>query len=174
MRGLWGRQWPNLGSAVKRKKKKKKKTEQENYFKDKVFIFTVQSLILYKYSPAFLNVLELYRSDMLYIFTWFCPCFQRKDSSVYPHFPYRDNDMIFQILNLLSNSHAAVVNGRAFEFEPTRDRHYHKRFIENSLHASCSILCGIHSADETQSGRNSCLEFAFLTFSLDSFMSLSR
>ena len=27
--------------------------------------------------------------------------------------------MIFRILDLLSNSHAAVVNGRAFEFEPT-------------------------------------------------------
>ena len=60
------------------------------------------------------------RSDMLYIFTvftWFCPCFQCKDSSVYPHFPYRDNDMIFRILDLLSNSHAAVINGRAFKLE---------------------------------------------------------
>ena len=65
--------------------------------------------------------------------------------------------MIFRILDLLSNSHAAVVNGRVFEFD-----------------ASCSILCGIHSADETQSGRNSCPEFAFLTFSLDSIMPLSR
>ena len=26
-------------------------------------------------------------------------------------------------------------------------------FIDNCLHASSSILCGIHSADETQSGR---------------------
>ena len=40
-------------TAVKRKK-------QENYFKDKVFIFTVQSLILNKYSPGLLNFLELY------------------------------------------------------------------------------------------------------------------
>ena len=39
-------------TAVKRKK-------QENYFKDKVFIFTVQSLILNKYSPGLLNFLEL-------------------------------------------------------------------------------------------------------------------
>ena len=54
------------------------------------------------------------------VFTWFCPCFQCTDSSGYSHFPYRDNDMIFRILDLLSNSHAAVVNGRAFEFEPTR------------------------------------------------------
>ena len=52
------------------------------------------------------------------VFTWFCPCFQCTDSFGYPHFPYRDNDMIFRILDLLSNSHAAVVNGRAFEFEP--------------------------------------------------------
>jgi hypothetical protein len=40
-------------TAVKRKK-------QENFFKDKVFIFTVQSLILHKYSPDLLNFLELY------------------------------------------------------------------------------------------------------------------
>ena len=43
-------------------------------------------------------------------------------------------------------SHAAVVNGRAFEFESTRivitsDREH---LIDNCLHASCSILCGIH------------------------------
>ena len=49
-----------------------------------------------------------------------------------------------------------------------------EHLIDNCLHASCSILCGIHSADETQSGRNSCPEFAFLTFSLDSIMSVSR
>ena len=84
--------------------------------------------------------------------------------------------MTFRILDLLSNSHAAVVNGRAFEFEPTRIVITSEHFIDNCLHASCSILCGIHSADETQSGRrgNSCPEFAFLTFSLDSIMSLSR
>ena len=106
---------------------------------------------------------------MLYIFTvftWFCPYFQCTDSSGYPHFPYRDNDMIFRILDLLSNSHAAGVNGRAFEFEPSRIVITSEHFIDNCLHASCSILCGIHSADETQSGRNSCPEFAFLTFSL--------
>ena len=40
-------------TTVKRKK-------QENYFKDKVFIFTVKSLILYKYSPGLLIFLELY------------------------------------------------------------------------------------------------------------------
>ena len=108
------------------------------------------------------------------IFTWFCPCFQCTDSSGYSHFPYRDNDMIFRILDLLSNSHAAVVNEWAFEFEPTRIVITSEHFIDNCLHASCSILCGIHSADETQSGRNSCPEFAFLTFSLDSIMSLSR
>ena len=44
---------PEAFTAVKRKK-------QENYFKDKVFIFTVQSLILNKYSPGLLNFLELY------------------------------------------------------------------------------------------------------------------
>ena len=45
---------PGCGfTAVKRKK-------QENYFKDKVFIFSVQSLILKKYSPSLLNFLELY------------------------------------------------------------------------------------------------------------------
>ena len=96
------------------------------------------------------------------------------DSSGYPHFPYRDSDMIFRILDLLSNSHAAIVNGRAFEFEPSRIAITSEHFIDNCLHASCSILCGIHSADETQSGRNSCPEFAFLAFSLDSIMSLSR
>ena len=90
------------------------------------------------------------------------------------HFPHRDNDMIFRILDLLSNSHAAVVNGRAFEFEPSRIAITSEHFIDDCLHASCSILCGIHSADETQSGRNSCPEFAFLAFSLDSIMSLSR
>ena len=107
------------------------------------------------------------------VFTWLCPCFQCTDSSGYSHFPYRDNDMIFRILELLSNSHAAVVNGRAFEFELTRIVITSEHFIDNCLHASCSILCGIHSADETQSGRNSCPEFAFLTFSFDSIMSLS-
>ena len=40
-------------TAVKRK-------NQENYFKDKVFNFRVQSLILKKYSPSLLNFLELY------------------------------------------------------------------------------------------------------------------
>ncbi len=35
-------------------------------------------------------------------------------------FPYRDNDMIFRILDLLSNSHEAMINGRVFEFEPIR------------------------------------------------------
>ena len=68
--------------------------------------------------------------------------------------------MIFRILDLLSNSHAAVVNGRAFEFEPSRIAITSEHFIDNCLHASCSILCAIHSADETQSGRNSCPEFA--------------
>ena len=62
--------------------------------------------------------------------------------------------------------HAAVVNGRAFEFEPSQIAITSEHFIDNCLHASCSILCGIHSADETQSGRNSCPEFAFLAFSL--------
>ena len=75
--------------------------------------------------------------------------------------------MIFRILDLLSNSHAAVVNGRAFGFEPIQLVITSEHFIDNCLHASCSILCGIHSADETQSGRNSCPEFAFSTFSLD-------
>ena len=37
-------------NAVKRKK-------QENYFKDKVFIFTVQSLVLNKYYPDLVNFL---------------------------------------------------------------------------------------------------------------------
>ena len=82
--------------------------------------------------------------------------------------------MIFRILDLLSNSHAAVVNGRAFEFEPIRIVITSEHLIDNCLHVNCSILCGIHSADETQSGRNSCLEFALLTFSLNSIMSLSR
>ena len=94
--------------------------------------------------------------------------------SMFSVYGYRDNDMIFRILDLLSNSHAAVVNGRAFEFEPSRIAITSEHFIDNCLHASCSILCGIHSADETQSGRNSCPEFAFLAFSLDSIMSLSR
>ena len=40
-------------TAVKRRK-------QENYFKDKVLTFIVQSLILNKYSPDLLNFLELY------------------------------------------------------------------------------------------------------------------
>ena len=82
--------------------------------------------------------------------------------------------MIFRILDLLSNSHAAVVNGRPFEFEPTQIVITSEHLIDNCLRASCSILCGIHSADETQSCRNSCPEFASLTFSLDSIMSLSR
>ena len=115
--------------------------------------------------------------DMLYIFTvftWFCPCLQCKDGSVYPHYPYRDNDVIFRILDLLSNSQAAVVNGRAFEFDPIRIVIISEHFTDNCVHASCSILCGIHSANKTQSGRNSCPEFALLTFSLDSNMSLSR
>ena len=94
------------------------------------------------------------------VFTWFYPCFQCKNSSGYPHFPYRDNDMIFRILDLLSNGQAAVVNGRAFEFDPVRIVITSEHFTDNCLHASCSILCGIHSADETQSGRNSCPDFA--------------
>ena len=83
---------------------------------------------------SFIWTVDLFRSDMLYIFTvftWFCPClqccfhmvlsmFSVYGYSGYPHFSYRDNDMIFRILDILSNSHAAVVNGRAFEFEPTR------------------------------------------------------
>ena len=111
------------------------------------------------------------------VFTWLCPRFQCTDSSGYSHFPYRDNDMIFRILDLLSNSHAAVVMGGLSSLSslgsslPASTLY---NFIDNCLHASCSILCGIHSADETQSGRNSCPEFAFLTFSLDSIMSLSR
>ena len=44
---------PRSLAAVKRKK-------QENYFKDKVFIFRVQSLILKKYCPSLLIFLELY------------------------------------------------------------------------------------------------------------------
>ena len=78
-----------------------------------------------------------------------------------------DLKKIFRILDLLSN-------GRAFELEPIRVVITSEHFIDNCLHASCSILCVIHSADETQSGRNSCPEFAFLTSSLDSIMSLSR
>ena len=56
---------------------------------------------------------------------------------------------------------------------PTRIVITSEHLIDNCLHAS-SILCGIHSADETQSGRNSCPEFAFLTFSLDSIMVVSN
>ena len=55
-------------------------------------------------------------------------------------------------LDLLSNSHAAVVNGRAFEFETIRIVITSERLIDKCLPASFSILCGIHSADETQSG----------------------
>ena len=44
-----------------------------------------------------------------------------------------------------------------------------------SLKTDCPpFLTGHHSADKTQPGRNSCPEFAFLAFSLDSIMSLSR
>ena len=60
---------------------------------------------------------------MLYIFTWYCPCFQCNDSFANPHFPYRDNDIIFRILAMWSHSHAfsvAVINWQAFGFEPTR------------------------------------------------------
>ena len=110
---------------------------------------------------------------MLYIFivfTWFCPCFQCKDCSTYPHFPDRENGMLFLIVYLVSLSHAfnvAVINWRAFGSSlplawKSRLR-YHEHFVDNCLHAGCSILCGTHSADETQSGRNSCPEFAFLT-----------
>ena len=48
---------------------------------------------------------------------------------------YRDNGMIFRILDLLSNSHSfsvAVINGRAFELAHP-DRHYHEHFIDNCL-----------------------------------------
>ena len=38
-------------------------------------------------------------------------------------------------------------------------------YRELSFSAGCSILCGIHSAYETQPNRNSCPEFAFLPFS---------
>ncbi len=55
-----------------------------------------------------------------------------------------------------------------------KSRHYHEHFIDNCLYAGCSILCGIHSAEETQSGRNSFPELAFLTCSLKYIMSLSR
>ena len=88
--------------------------------------------------------------------------------------------MIFHILYLLSHSHTfrvAVFDWQAFEFEPIRiviitSTELHRQLTV--LVAGCPILCGIHSADETQSGRNSCSEFAILTFSLDSIMSLTR
>ena len=83
----------------------------------------VRGLLLSVFIFSFIWAAGLFRSDMLYIFTWFCPCFQCKDSSAYPHLPYRDSDMIFQILCLLSHGHAlrvAVFNWQAFEFEPIR------------------------------------------------------
>ena len=54
--------------------------------------------------------------------------------------------------------------------------HHHEHFIDRCLCVGFSFLCGIHSADEAQPGRNSCLEFAFLilAFNLSSIMSLSR
>ena len=88
--------------------------------------------------------------------------------------------MIFRILCLLNHSHAfrvVVFDWQVFELEPIRivittSTELHRQLTV--LAAGCSILCGIHSADETQSGRNSCLEFAFLAFNLDSITSLSR
>ena len=76
-----------------------------------------------------------------------------------------------RILCLSSHSHAfrvAVFDWQAFEFEPiliviTTSTELH---IDNSrsVVACCSILCSIHSADETQSGRNSCPELAIFGF----------
>ena len=83
-------------------------------------------------------------------------------------------------LKMSFQSHAfrvAVFDWQVFEFEPIRivvttSTEFHRQLTV--LAACCSILCGIHSADETQPGRNSCPEFAFLAFSLDSIMLLSR
>ena len=83
----------------------------------------VRGPLLSVFTFSFIWTVGLFRSDMLYIFTWFCPCFQCKNSFAYPHFPYRDSDMIFRILCLLSHSHAfrvAVFDWQAFEFEPIR------------------------------------------------------
>ena len=88
----------------------------------------------------------------------------------YLHFPYRDSDMIFQILCLLSHSHAfhvAVFNWQAFEFEPIRITITTSSELYRQLTviaAGCSILCSIHSADKTQPGRNSCPEFEIFGF----------
>ena len=80
--------------------------------------------------------------------------------------------MIFQILCLLSHSYAfrvAVFDWQAFEFEPiwiviTTSTKLHDHRQLTVLAAGYSILCSIHSADETQPGRNSCPEFAIFGF----------
>ncbi len=76
--------------------------------------------------------ISLKGKNAITVFTWFCPCLQCCFSHGFVHvfsvrivlsiltFPYRDNDVIFRILDLLSNSHAAMVDGRVFEFEPIR------------------------------------------------------
>ena len=78
--------------------------------------------------------------------------------------------MIFRILCLLSHSHAfrvAVFDWQVFEFEPIRivittSTEFHRQLTV--LAAGCSILCGLHSTDETQPGRNICPEFAIFGF----------
>ena len=61
----------------------------------------------------------------------------------------------------------AVFDWQAFEFEPIRIAittctELHRQLTVHA--AGCSILCSIHSADETQPGRNSCPEFAIFGF----------
>ena len=141
---------------------------------------SIRGPLLPVFTFSFIWTVGLFRSDMLYIFTWFSPCFQCKDTSAYPHFSYRDNGMIFRMLFLLSQTESRLHRGGdqlvVLWIGAHPDYHHHEHsVIENCLFVGCSILRRIHSADETQPDRNSCPEFAFsVAFSLDSIMSLSR
>ena len=92
-----------LGKEKEKTRRKRKKNEKEDRARVRP---CVELSCVDSYHFSFIWTVGLFRSvdPIRCIFSLF-PCFQCKDYSAYPHFPYRENGMVilFRILDLLKH-----------------------------------------------------------------------
>ena len=125
---------------------------------------------------SYIWTVGLFRSNILYIFTWFCQCCQCKDSFAYPHFPYRDSDMVFHILCLLSHFVWRCSIGRHLNLSPSGSSSPRAQsFIDNSRSFWLVVICVAYTLLTRPSQVETAVQsLQLLAFSSDSIMSLSR
>lgn len=108
-----------------------------------------------------IRTVDLFRSDMLYIFNMDLATHSLKDSFVYPHSSYLDSGMIFQMLRSLF-----IVTH--YKFGPIRSN-YQVHLVSNWLHVGWVFYyLLLHRAGEIQLARNSSprLHFSLSVWSL--------